>query len=473
MYKKIRNHDSVAAHYATKLERDGVTKTGQAEELEHEYREGLKQGLQVAASIVCPLVDRKPRIFEELRKSHWTAPANTAIPLSEIRRLGALMDRLPEDFELHPRVAKIVEDRRMMAVGAMPVDWGFAEVMAYASLVDEGHPVRLSGQDTGRGTFFHRHAVLLNQRNGDEYIPLQHISDKQARITVINSILSEEAALGFEYGFSAASPDTLVIWEAQFGDFANGAQVVIDQFIVSAEQKWRLLCGLTLMLPHGYEGQGPEHTSARIERFLQLAAQDNIQVCYPSSPSQMFHLLRRQVLRPYRKPLIIFSPKSTLRRKLSFSPVQELAEGRFREVIGETEGLDPARVRRVVFCSGKVYYDLLEARREKNLTDAALIRVEQLYPYPADAIAAEIARYAHADEVVWAQEEPENQGSWDFVRDRLKAALRPSQKLVYAGRPIMAAPSGGDYHRHLERQKELVESALGLSGGSVAAAAGK
>jgi 2-oxoglutarate dehydrogenase E1 component len=472
MYKKIRNHDSVATHYAAKLERDGVTQPGQADELEREYREALKQGLQVAAGIVCPLVDRKPRVFEELRKSHWTAPANTAIPLSEIRRLGGLMDRLPEDFELHPRVAKIVEDRRMMAVGAMPVDWGFAEVMAYASLVDEGHPVRLSGQDTGRGTFFHRHAVLLNQRNGDEYIPLQHISDKQARFTVINSILSEEAVLGFEYGFSAASPDTLVIWEAQFGDFANGAQVVIDQFIVSAEQKWRLLCGLTLMLPHGYEGQGPEHTSARIERFLQLAAQDNIQVCYPSSPSQMFHLLRRQLLRPYRKPLIIFSPKSTLRRKLSFSPVQELAEGKFREVIGETESLDPARVRRVVFCSGKVYYDLLEARREKSLTDVAIMRVEQLYPYPVDAIAAEIARYAHADDVVWAQEEPENQGPWDFVRDRLKTALRPDQRLVYSGRPIMAAPSGGDYHRHLERQKELVESALGLSGATVAAAAG-
>jgi 2-oxoglutarate dehydrogenase E1 component len=472
MYKKIRNHDSVATHYAAKLERDGVTQPGQADELEREYREALKQGLQVAAGIVCPLVDRKPRVFEELRKSHWTAPANTAIPLSEIRRLGGLMDRLPEDFELHPRVAKIVEDRRMMAVGAMPVDWGFAEVIAYASLVDEGHPVRLSGQDTGRGTFFHRHAVLLNQRNGDEYIPLQHISDKQARFTVINSILSEEAVLGFEYGFSAASPDTLVIWEAQFGDFANGAQVVIDQFIVSAEQKWRLLCGLTLMLPHGYEGQGPEHTSARIERFLQLAAQDNIQVCYPSSPSQMFHLLRRQLLRPYRKPLIIFSPKSTLRRKLSFSPVQELAEGKFREVIGETESLDPARVRRVVFCSGKVYYDLLEARREKSLTDVAIMRVEQLYPYPVDAIAAEIARYAHADDVVWAQEEPENQGPWDFVRDRLKTALRPDQRLVYSGRPIMAAPSGGDYHRHLERQKELVESALGLSGATVAAAAG-
>jgi 2-oxoglutarate dehydrogenase E1 component len=334
--------------------------------------------------------------------------------------------------------------------------------MAYASLVDQGHPVRLSGQDTGRGTFFHRHAVFLNQRNGDEYIPLQHVSDKQARFTVINSILSEEAALGFEYGFSAASPDTLVIWEAQFGDFANGAQVVIDQFIVAAEQKWRLLCGLALMLPHGYEGQGPEHTSARIERFLQMAAQDNIQVCHPSTPAQMFHLLRRQVIRPYRKPLIIFSPKSTLRRKASFSPLDDLAKGGFRAVIGEVEAIDASAVERLVLCSGKVYYDIVETRREKGIDGIAVARIEQLNPYPADAVAAELSRYPHLREVVWAQEEPENQGAWYFVRDRLTAALTSRQTLLYAGRPIMAAPSGGDYHRHLERQKQLVDKALNL-----------
>jgi 2-oxoglutarate dehydrogenase E1 component len=462
MYKKIRGHASVATHYAGTLEREGVVGPGQAEALAREYREALKQGQQVAMSIVCPLVDRKPRVFDELRKAHWTAPADTAVPLVEIRRLGARLDALPEDFELHPRVAKIVEDRRMMAVGAMPVDWGFAEVMAYASLVDEGHPVRLSGQDTGRGTFFHRHAVLLNQRNGDEYIPLQHVSDKQARFTVINSILSEEAALGFEYGFSAASPDTLVIWEAQFGDFANGAQVVIDQFLVSAEQKWRLLCGLTLMLPHGHEGQGPEHTSARIERFLQLCAQDNIQVCHPSTPAQMFHLLRRQLLRPYRKPLIIFSPKSMLRQKASFSPLADLAQGSFLEVIGELDTVDPDAVDRLVLCSAKLYYDILETRREKGLAGIAIARIEQLSPYPAAAIAAELGRYPRLREVVWAQEEPENQGAWYFLRDRLRDALAPGQTLLYAGRPNMAAPSGGDYHRHLERQKQLVEGALGL-----------
>ena len=460
MYKKIRSQPTVAQSYADTLEKQGAIKPGEAAALTTEYREALKQGHQVAASIVCPLVDRKPRIFAEIRKNHWTVPADTALPLADIKRLGARLDALPEDFELHPRVAKIVEDRRMMAVGAMPVDWGFAETMAYASLVEQGHPVRLSGQDSGRGTFFHRHAVLLNQRNGDEYIPLAHVSEDQARFTIINSILSEEAALGFEYGFSAASPETLVIWEAQFGDFANGAQVVIDQFIVSAEQKWSLLCGLTLMLPHGYEGQGPEHTSARIERFLQMAAQDNIQICYPSTPAQMFHLLRRQVLRPYRKPLVIFTPKSTLRRKTSFSPLTELAEGGFRVVIGESDIKDPNSVDRLVFCSGKVCFDILEARREKDIRGVALARIEQLYPYPDEAIRAELARYPRLKTVVWAQEEPENQGAWYFLRDRLQAVLAPGQTLTYVGRRDMAAPSGGDYHRHLERQRWIVDSAL-------------
>ena len=466
MYRKIRAQATVANSYAEALERAGVVRPGEAAALAAEYRTALKEGHQVAPSIVCPLVDRKPHIFEQIRKNPWTTPANTAVSMADLKRLGARLATLPEDFELHPRVAKIVEDRRMMAAGAMPVDWGFAETMAYASLVEEGHPVRLSGQDTGRGTFFHRQAVLLNQRNGDEHIPLQHVAEHQARFTVINSILSEEAALGFEYGFSAASPDTLVIWEAQFGDFANGAQVVIDQFIVSAEQKWNLLCGLVLMLPHGYEGQGPEHTSARIERFLQLAAQDNIQICYPSTPAQMFHLLRRQVLRPYRKPLVIFSPKSTLRRKLSFSPLTELAQGGFQEVIAENAGAEErgpdAAIDRLVLCCGKVYFDAWETRHERPGSTVALARIEQLYPYPERAIAAELARYPRLHTVVWVQEEPQNQGAWYFMRDRLQAALRPGQTLVYAGRPDMAAPSGGDYHRHLERQKLLVEAALAL-----------
>ncbi|HEX7599202.1 MAG TPA: 2-oxoglutarate dehydrogenase E1 component, partial [Polyangia bacterium] len=472
MYKKIRARDTVAKIYAEELASEGIVTPAQTDALTADYREALKEGRQVALHTVCPIVDRRPRFFDEIRKNHWSVAADTAVSMAEIRRLGARLDDLPADFELHPRVAKIVEDRRMMAAGAMPVDWGFAEVMAYASLVDQGHPVRLSGQDTGRGTFFHRHAVFLNQRNGDEYVPLQHISDRQARITVINSILSEEAALGFEYGYSAASPETLVVWEAQFGDFANGAQVVIDQFMVAAEQKWRLLCGLTLMLPHGYEGQGPEHTSARPERFLQMSAQDNLQVCTPSTPAQMFHLLRRQVIRPYRKPLIIFSPKSMLRRKLSFSPLDELTQGHFRVVIGEIDPMDAAAVERLVLCSGKVYFDLLEARREHGLAGVAIARVEQLNPYPTEAIAAELHRYPNLREVLWAQEEPENQGAWLFVKDRLLAAMRAQQTLLYSGRPVMAAPSGGDYHRHLERQKRLVAAALGVSHEQESAATG-
>jgi 2-oxoglutarate dehydrogenase E1 component len=463
MYKKIRTHDTVPTLYAAELERERVIKPGQLAALKTEYVEMLKAGQQVAPAIVCPLVDRKPRIFAQIRGNHWSTPADTRLSMAEVRRLGGRLCELPEDFELHSRVAKIVEDRRLMAVGATPIDWGFAEMLAYASLVDVGHPVRLSGQDTGRGTFFHRQAVFLNQRNGDEYIPLQHLSEKQARFTVINSILSEEAALGFEYGFSAASPDTLVIWEAQFGDFANGAQVVIDQFVVAAEQKWNLLCGLTLMLPHGHEGQGPEHTSARIERFLQLAAQDNIQICQPSTPAQMFHLLRRQVLRPYRKPLIIFSPKSALRRKSTFSSLAEIVDGRFHEVMGDPEPFDRNAVTRLVLASGKVAHDLLETRHENNLTTVAIARLEQMNPYPTDGVAAEIASYPNLKELVWAQEEPENQGAWYFVRDRLTGALRQDQRLLFAGRPIMAAPSGGDYHRHLERQKQLVEFALGRS----------
>jgi 2-oxoglutarate dehydrogenase E1 component len=386
------------------------------------------------------------------------------VPVARIRELGAKLNTLPEDIELHPRVAKLVDDRIKMAAGALPIDWGFAETMAYATLLEEGYPVRLSGQDSGRGTFFHRHAVLHNQRNGDEYIPLQHISEQQAKFTVIDSILSEAAVLGFEYGFSAATPNALVIWEAQFGDFANNAQVVIDQFLVAAEQKWGLLTGLVLMLPHGWEGQGPEHTSARLERFLQLCAQDNIQVCYPSTPEQMFHLLRRQMIRTYRKPLVIMTPKSPLRRKITFSTLEDLAGDKFDNVIGELDPLKPAEVRRVVACSGKVYYDLLEARRERTITDIAIIRVEQLYPFPAEELAQQFWAYPAAREVVWCQEEPQNQGAWFSIQDALRTCLRPDQRLHYAGRMPMAAPAGGDYHKHLDRQKLLVDTALKAGG---------
>ncbi len=465
MYKKIRNHPTTRKRYADQLEAQGIIQAGDADRMVQEYRDALAAGKQVVPNIV--LGQKNPyRInWSKFRGAKWTDEYQTAVPVARIRQLGAKLNELPEDFELHPRVAKIVDDRIKMASGALPIDWGFAENMAYATLVEEGYPVRISGQDSGRGTFFHRHSVLHNQRTGDEYIPLQHLSGEQANFRVIDSILSEAAVLGFEYGYSAATPNALVIWEAQFGDFANNAQVVIDQFIVAAEQKWGLLCGLVMMLPHGWEGQGPEHTSARLERFLQLCAQDNIQVCYPSTPEQMFHLLRRQMIRPYRKPLVIMTPKSMLRLKESFSTLEDLSNDRFDPVIGEVDPLKPSDVRRVCLCSGKVFYDLLDARRARKINDVAIIRLEQLYPFPADDLAREINRYTRAKEVYWVQEEPQNQGAWYSIQDTIRLVLLPGQTLSYAGRVPMAAPSGGDYHKHLERQKHLVDSALARKAG--------
>ena len=462
MYKKIRNHKTVREVYADRLVGEGILSSDDAAAMVKNYRAALDAGEQVVPNVVCEIKNPYRIDFRKFRDTKWTAQAATAVPATTLRRLGAHLNTLPEDFELHPRVAKIIDDRLKMASGALPLDWGFGETMAYATLIEDGFSIRLSGQDSGRGTFFHRHAVLHNQRTGDEFTPLQHISENQPRVTIIDSILSEEAVLGFEYGYSAADPNTLVIWEAQFGDFANGAQVVIDQFLVAAEQKWGLLCGLVLMLPHGWEGQGPEHTSARLERFLQLCAQENIQVCYPTTPAQMFHLLRRQMIRPYRKPLVIMTPKSTLRRKVSFSTIDDLANGSFQNVIPEIDVLKPADVRRVVVCTGKVYFDLLEARRERGIKNVVILRMEQIYPFPGDALSRELKRYPGATEVMWTQEEPQNQGAWYSVQDAIRTCLLPGQKLFYAGRAAMAAPAGGDYHKHLERQKKLVDASLTL-----------
>jgi len=342
------------------------------------------------------------------------------------------------------------------------MDWGFAETMAYAGLIDEGFDCRVTGQDSGRGTFFHRHAVLHNQSNRQEYIPLQSISTKQNAFRVIDSLLSEEAVMAFEYGYATTDPQTLVIWEGQFGDFANGAQVVIDQFISSGEAKWGRLCALTLFLPHGYEGQGPEHSSARLERFLQLCAEQNLQICVPSTPAQMFHMIRRQMLRAYRKPLIVMTPKSLLRHKFSVSPLSELSTGRFELILEDDEKLDKSGVSRIVFCSGKVYYDLAEARQVHNVTNAALVRIEQLYPFPIDKYAEVIASYPNAEDIVWCQEEPQNQGAWYQVRHRLQEPLEPDQQLYYAGRPGAAAPASGVFKLHLQQQQALVEAALDL-----------
>jgi len=350
-----------------------------------------------------------------------------------------------------------MQARRQMGWGKSPIDWGCAETLAYASLLEEGYPVRISGQDSARGTFAHRHAVLHDQKTGETYLPLQHLSEKQANFLVINSLLSEEAVLGFECGFSASDPETLVIWEAQFGDFANNAQVVIDQFISSSETKWQRYCGLVMFLPHGYDGQGPEHSSARLERYLQLCAEDNIQVCVPSTPAQFFHLLRRQMRRNYRKPLIIMTPKSLLRHKLSVSSFKAFTDQGFQTVIGETEDIDPQKTKRLLFCSGKVYFELLEARSEQGIDNIAMIRLEQLYPYPKNALTKVLKRYSHVKDRVWVQEEPCNQGAWWYIRCMND---RDIGKFKYVGRPASASPAVGYFEIHRKQRKSLINKAL-------------
>jgi 2-oxoglutarate dehydrogenase E1 component len=357
-------------------------------------------------------------------------------------------------------VAKIYEDRRKMAAGELPMDWGFAENLAYATLLTEGYKLRLVGQDAGRGTFFHRHAVLHDQATGQASMPLRELVKNPEHAVVIDSLLSEEAVMAFEYGYSTSEPTTLNIWEGQFGDFANGAQVVIDQFITSGQSKWNRLCGLVLFLPHGYEGQGPEHSSARLERFLQLCALNNIQVCTPTTPAQMFHMLRRQMLMATRKPLVVMTPKSMLRNKVSVSTMDELADGAFRDLIGDSTCKEPAKARRVVVCGGKVYYDLVEAAQAKGVQDVAIVRVEQLYPFPRAQLAAELKRFASAKEVVWCQEEPQNQGAWFQIQHHLVASLQAGQSLSYAGRARSAAPAAGHLNTHNAEQARLLEDAL-------------
>jgi 2-oxoglutarate dehydrogenase E1 component len=368
--------------------------------------------------------------------------------------------RVPEGFELHPRVEKVWEERRKMAQGDQLANWGFAENLAYATLVDAGIPVRLSGQDCGRGTFFHRHAKVHDQRTGEAYTPLQHVGEHQGAFIAIDSILSEEAVLGYEYGFATAEPNAMTLWEAQFGDFANGAQVVIDQFITSAGTKWGLCCGLVMLLPHGLEGQGAEHSSARLERYLQLCAEHNIQVCVPTTPAQMFHLLRRQMVRNYRKPLIVMTPKSLLRHRLAVSSFDELTSGQYQSVIPEVDPIDPAGVERVIFCSGKVYYDLLEARRARGLTNVAIARIEQLYPFPKDQFAVVLAGYPDTEEIIWCQEEAQNQGAWDQIKHRFHNLIQEGKRPYYVGRPSSAAPAVGHRAAHVEQQERLIDEAL-------------
>jgi 2-oxoglutarate dehydrogenase E1 component len=390
----------------------------------------------------------------------WNETVPTGVKIESLRELGAKLVSVPANITLHRQVTRIVQDREKMIAGQMPLDWGCAETLAYASLLSEGYEVRISGQDSGRGTFFHRHAVWHDQNSSNNYVPLENLSPSQPRFTVIDSLLSEEAVMGFEYGFSTTEPNCLTIWEGQFGDFANGAQVIIDQFISSGEAKWGRLCGLTLLLPHGYEGQGPEHSSARLERFLQLSAENNMQVCVPSTPAQMFHMLRRQMIRKLRKPLIVMTPKSLLRHKLSVSSLEELTKGSFRNVIDEVDDINPTDVKRVVFCAGKVYFDLLESRRADGIRDVAIVRIEQLYPFPTQEYAAVVNKYKNAREIVWCQEEPQNQGSWYQIRHRLQEPLSSKDQLLYAGRAPAAAPATGIMKLHMMQLNGLVDAAL-------------
>ena len=392
---------------------------------------------------------------------------DTTVPAKELKRLAERLTTVPEGFTLHSRVKKIIDDRRAMGEGKLPIDWGMAENLAYASLLVSGYGVRISGEDVGRGTFFHRHAALhdQNRENWDEgtFYPLAHLQEKQAGFQCFDSVLSEEAVLAFDYGYATANPHELVLWEGQFGDFANGAQVVIDQFIASGETKWGRACGLVMLLPHGYEGQGPEHSSARIERFMTLCAEMNMEVCQPTTPAQIFHLLRRQGVRNQRKPLIVFSPKSLLRHKDATSSLDELSKGEFQRVIGETDKLDAKKVTRVIFCSGKVYYDLVAARREQKLNHIAIARLEQLYPFPEESFKAEIAKYPKATEIVWVQDEPRNQGAWYWIasRQHLARSLSDKQHLLLVSRPASASPAVGYLAKHNAQQKALIESALG------------
>ncbi|MFJ4375630.1 2-oxoglutarate dehydrogenase E1 component [Pseudomonas japonica] len=463
MYQQISKQRTTRELYADSLVQTGRLDAERVQAKVDEYRNALDNGLHVVKSLVKEpnkelFVDWRPYLGHA-----WTARHDTRFDLKTLQELSAKLLELPEGFVVQRQVSKIYEDRQKMQAGGLPINWGYAETMAYATLQFEGHPIRMTGQDIGRGTFSHRHAVLHSQKDASTYIPLQNLFPGQPRFDLYDSFLSEEAVLAFEYGYSTTTPNALVIWEAQFGDFANGAQVVVDQFITSGEHKWGRLCGLTMLLPHGYEGQGPEHSSARLERYLQLCAEHNVQVCVPTTPAQIYHLLRRQVIRPLRKPLIVLTPKSLLRHKLAISTLEDLAEGSFQTVIPEIDSLDPKNVTRLVLCSGKVYYDLLEKRRAEGREDIALVRIEQLYPFPEDDLVEILAPYTELKNVVWCQEEPMNQGAWYSSQHHMRRILGRHNKalvLEYAGRDASAAPACGYASMHAEQQEKLLQDAF-------------
>jgi 2-oxoglutarate dehydrogenase E1 component len=463
MYKKIAAHPGTRKLFADKLAAQGLG-DNLGEEMAKTYRAALDAGINTTEPVLTNFKTQFTVDWSPFLGKKWTDAGDTAIPLAEWRRVAEKITTIPESVTPHQLVKKVYDDRAAMGRGETPVDWGMGEHMAFASLVASGYPVRLSGEDCGRGTFTHRHAVIHDQKrekwDTGTYVALQNVSDKQAPFVVIDSILSEEAVLAFEYGYASNDPNTLVIWEAQFGDFANGAQVVIDQFIASGEVKWGRVNGITLMLPHGYEGQGPEHSSARVERFMQLAADTNMQLVQPTTASQIFHVLRRQMVRNLRKPLVIFTPKSLLRNKDAASPVSEFTHGSFQTVIPENKTLKADKVKRVVACSGKVYYDLVKHREAKGAEDVAIIRVEQLYPFPHKAFAAELKKYPNATDLVWCQDEPQNQGAWFFIQHNIHENMQVGQKLGYAGRAASASPAVGYSHLHQDQQKALIEAAF-------------
>lgn len=461
MYKKIKKLPPIQKIYAKQLMQEGVISEVEVNTMIDEYRGQLDKGNPVVNLVKSSCQDRVIADWESCINAKWTDKVDTTISKELAADLAQKILQLPEGFKVHPIVARLLEERRKMGEGEMLMNWGFAEHMAYASLLHDGYEVRLSGQDCGRGTFAHRHAVIHDQDTGECFVPLNNtITNPKKDFKVIDSVLSEEAVLAFEYGYATCDPSALVLWEAQFGDFANGAQVVIDQFISSGEQKWGRLCGLVMLLPHGYEGQGPEHSSARLERYMQLCAQQNMQVCTPTTPAQIFHLLRRQMIRKFRKPLIIMTPKSLLRHKLVLSSIEDLSSGRFHPVIPEIDELDANSVKKVIMCCGKVYYDLLQTRREKKITDVAIVRVEQLYPFPHKNLVAVLRRFKNAKQIVWCQEEPQNQGVWFASQHNMKLCLEPHQTLSYAGRGFAAAPAAGSAALHAAQQEKLVNDAL-------------
>jgi len=467
MYKIVRSLASTRTLYAEKLIAEGLLTQAEADAINSSYRKALDEGTHVVKSLVMApntalYVDWRPYLGHDMNM-----PYDTTVHIDHLKELGHKIISLPEGFVVNRQVAKVLEDRAKMARGEQPVDWGCAELLAYASLVDSNYKVRFTGQDVGRGTFSHRHAVLHDQNTGKTHVPLRFISESQRKFVMYDSILSEEAVLAFEYGYATTRPDALVIWEAQFGDFANGAQVVIDQFLSSGEYKWERLCGLTLLLPHGYEGQGPEHSSARLERFLQMCAQQNMQVCIPTTPAQVFHMLRRQMVRPLRKPLIVMTPKSLLRHKEAISSLEDLALGSFQNVLPETDQLAADEVDRLIMCSGKVYYELRAKRRELGLSNVAIVRLEQLYPFPEELLGQVMAPYVNLKTVVWCQEEPQNMGAWYSSQHHMKNVIyrhKPQLLLWYAGRDPSASPAAGYAALHLKEQEQLVRDAFEIAG---------